>query len=114
MFRPLSAVCGILFLSTSVWAKAPEWTYSNQKNNFTMTIRSSACFENDELAFVSLNWYGSDNDVTVSADASCACDEAMQINGNLLISPNSFAKLVTDGLPSEFRNYMCIPVDSKD
>ncbi len=106
----LALVLGLGF-GSSAMAKAPEWSYSYEKDGFSLTISSSPCYENNEMANMSMRLYGSKMGASISADASCDCGEAIIIDQGEPITPQSFARLVSEALSTQISSYSCKAVE---
>lgn len=110
-FRYIVAIGTGLLLAVSAQAKAPEWSYSYEKDGFSLTISSSPCYENDEMANMSMRLYGTKMGASISADASCDCGEAIIIDEGEPITPQSFARLVSDALSTQISSYSCKAIE---
>lgn len=109
--RNVMILLGFLTVSLTVNAKGPEWSYSFENDGFTMTVRVSACYEDDTKSSVSINWYGTRSGSSISADSSCGCGEGLKVNDAVTITPNSFADLIENGITTDLRSYACVPVE---
>lgn len=104
------AVTSFVF-AAAAQAKAPEWSYSYEKDGFSLTISSSPCYENNEKANMSMRIYGSKMGASISADASCDCGEAIVIDEGEPITPQSFARLVSEALSAQISSYSCKAIE---
>lgn len=110
----------VFAMASAAGAKAPEWSYSYENDEFTLSISSSPCYDNNENATVSMRLCGTKQRATISADASCDCGEAMVIDNGKpitpasfaqLITPASFAQLVSDAVSTQIKSYTCKTIE---
>lgn len=98
-------------MSVEVSAKAPEWSYSFEKDGFSLSISSSPCYDDNQKATMSIQMYGSDKGASMNASATCDCGEAIVIDDGEPITPDSFARLLASAINTNIKQYRCEAVE---
>lgn len=93
---------------STISAQAAEWSYSKVVGGFTTRVYAAACYGDGDGSKVSFDstFDGAGYD-SISTNASCGCNQALVLNGDVVITANSFSELVEKSVPAEITSYSC-------